>query len=153
MLQAINKFTPTHVFTQDQQYRYDIDINATFLYGSPIEPDKLFSSDIYNGRLWEVNETRLEDSDWWRNSTIEINGKGAHYGDFIWLENNSSFELLEDTSIFRIYETKSGIILEDIFEILTLNREKLLCDSVKECSNFNRIEHLDTEWAVWMIKK
>ena len=43
--------------------------------------------------------------------------------------------------------------MEDIFEILTLNREKLLCDSVKECSNFNRIEHLDTEWAVWMIKK
>ena len=36
---------------------------------------KLFSSDIYTGRLWEVNETRLEDSNWWRNSTIEINGK------------------------------------------------------------------------------
>ena len=153
MLQAINKFAPTHVFTQDQQYRYDIDINATFLYGSPIEPDKLFSSDIYTGRLWEVNDTRLDDSDWWRNSTIEIHGNGVHYGDFIWLENDSSFELLEDTSIYRIYETNTGIILQDIFEVLTESREKLLCDSVKECSNFNRIEHLDTEWAVWMIKK
>jgi hypothetical protein len=152
MLQAINKFDPTHVFTQDQQYRYDIDINATFLFGSPIEPDKLFSSDKYIGRLWEVNETRLEDSDWWRNSTIEVHGNGAHYGDFIWLENGSNFDLLEDTGVYRIYETNSGIILGDIFEVLTLNRENLLCDSVKECSNFNRYEHLDMEWAVWMIK-
>ena len=79
MLQAINKFEPTHVFTQDTQYRYDIDVNSTFLFGSPIEPIKVFSSYKYVGRLWEVDQERLVQSDWWRNSPIEVKGNGTHY--------------------------------------------------------------------------
>jgi hypothetical protein len=152
MLQAINKFEATHVFTQDLQYRYDIDVNSTFLYGSPIEPVKVFSSNKYVGRLWEVDQSRLAQSDWWRNSTIEVNGSGAHYGDFIWLENGSKFDLLEYTAIRQIYETNSEIVLGDIFDILTQNRQNLLCDSVESCSEFSRSEHLEMNWAVWMIK-
>ena len=152
MLQAINKFEVTHVFTQDSHYRYDIDINSTFLYGSPIEPVKLFSSDEYAGRLWEVDQSRLVESDWWRNSTVEIYGNGEHYGDFIWLENGSQFDLLENTAINRIFETKAEIVLGDIFDVLTQNRQNLLCDSLESCSEYNRIDHIESNWAIWMIK-
>lgn len=152
MLQAINKFEATHVFTQDTQYRYDIDVNSTFLYGSPIEPVKVFSSNQYVGRLWEVDQSRLAQSDWWRNSTIEVNGSGAHYGDFIWLEGGSNFVLLEHTAIHRIYETNSKMVLGDIFDTLAQNRENLLCDSIEDCSEVSRIDHLEQNWAVWMIK-
>jgi len=152
MLQAINKFEATHVFTQDTQNRYDIDVNSTFLYGSPIEPVKVFSSNQYVGRLWEVDQSRLAQSDWWRNSTIEVNGSGAHYGDFIWLEDGSTFDLLEHTAINRIYETNSKIVLGDIFDILAQNRENLLCDSIEDCSKVSRTNHLEQNWAVWMIR-
>ena len=152
MLQAINKFEPTHVFTQDTHYRYDIDVNGTFLFGSPIEPVKVFSSEKYVGRLWEVDQLRLAQSDWWRNSSIEVNGKGTHYGDFVWLENGSNFELLGHTLINRIYELNSEMILEEIFDVLAHNRQNLLCDTVEDCSQFDRTEHLDTNWAVWMTK-
>ena len=37
-LQAIDKFEATHIFTQDRRYRFDIDVNESFLFGSPIEP-------------------------------------------------------------------------------------------------------------------
>ena len=152
MLQAINKFEVTHVFTQDSHYRYDIDINSTFLYGSPIEPVKLFSSDEYTGRLWEVDQSRLVESDWWRNSTVEIYGNGEHHGDFIWLENGSQFDLLENTAINRIFQTKAEIVLGDIFDVLTQNRQNLLCDSLESCSEYNRIDHIESNWAIWMIK-
>ena len=152
MLQAINKFEPTHVFTQDIYYRYDIDVNSTFLYGSPIEPVGIFSSNQYVGRLWEVNQPRLEQSDYWRNTSIEVNGNGLHYGDFVWLEAGSDFELLENTAIRQIYETNSEINLDDIFIALAQNRDRLLCDSVDGCSEFNRTEHIQRNWAVWMVK-
>ena len=152
MLQAINKFEATHVFTQDTQYRYDIDVNSTFLFGSPIEPIKVFSSEKYVGRLWDVDQLRLAQSDWWRNSSIEVNGNGTHYGDFVWLENGSNFELLENTSVNRIYQVNSKTILQEIFDVLAHNRQDLLCDTIEDCSQFNRTEHLDTNWAVWMTK-
>ena len=152
MLQAINKFQASHIFTQDTDYMYDIDVNSSFLFGSPIEPVKEYTSNERTGRLWQVNSERLNQSDWWRNSTIEINGSGAHYGDFIWLENGSNFELLEDTAIHRIYETNSEMVLGDIFNTLAHNRESLLCDSLESCSEYSRTDHLEHNWAVWMIK-
>ena len=152
ILQAINKFQASHVFTQDSQFRYDIEINSTFLFGSPIEPVKEYTSNEHTGRLWEVNSDRLTQSDWWRNSTIEVNGNGAHFGDFIWLENGSNFELLDYTAIHRIYETNSEMILGDIFDTLVQNRQDLLCDSLESCSEFSRADHLDYNWAVWMMK-
>jgi hypothetical protein len=152
MLQAINKFDATHVFTQDSQYRYDIDINATFLFGSPIEPIKVFSSNDYTGRLWSVDSLRLEQSDWWRNNTIQINGNGTHYGDFVWLEANSSFELLENTAIYRIYEIDSTLELEVLFDNLSRNSEGMLCDTQESCSFLIRSEHIEQNWAIWMLK-
>ena len=152
ILQAINKFNASHVFTQDIEFRYDIDINSTFLFGSPIEPVKEYTLNERTGRLWQVNSERLNQSDWWRNSTIEINGSGAHFGDFIWLENGSNFELLEHTAIHRIYETNSEMILGDIFFTLVQNRQNLLCDSLESCSEFTRDDHLEYNWAVWMMK-
>jgi hypothetical protein len=68
------------------------------------------------------------------------------------LENGSKFDLLEYTAIRQIYETNSEIVLGDIFDILTQNRQNLLCDSVESCSEFSRSEHLEMNWAVWMIK-
>ena len=152
MLQAINKFEATHVFTQDVHYRYDIDINSTFLYGSPIEPVKVFSSEEYVGRLWKVDQSRLTQSDWWRNSTIEVNGNGMHYGDFVWLENGSNFELLEHTAVHRIYQVNTEMVLQEIFDVLAHNPQRLLCDSVEDCSQYSRTEHLEQNWAVWMVK-
>tara|TARA_B110001452_G_scaffold264847_1_gene268543 strand:- start:54 stop:1892 length:1839 start_codon:yes stop_codon:yes gene_type:complete len=152
MLQAINKFEATHVFTQDVHYRYDIDINSTFLYGSPIEPVKVFSSEEYVGRLWKVDQSRLTQSDWWRNSTIEVNGNGMHYGDFVWLENGSNFELLEHTAVHRIYQVNTEMVLQEIFDVLAHNPQRLLCDSAEDCSQYSRTEHLEQNWAVWMVK-
>ena len=152
MLQAINKFEATHVFTQDVHYRYDIDINSTFLYGSPIEPVKVFSSEEYVGRLWKVDQSRLTQSDWWRNSTIEVNGNGMHYGDFVWLENGSNFELLEHTAVHRIYQVNTEMVLQEVFDVLAHNPQRLLCDSAEDCSQYSRTEHLEQNWAVWMVK-
>ena len=132
--------------------RYDIDANRTFLFGSPIEPVKVYSSDYYTGRLWQVDPVRLDQSDWWRNSTIEINGSGAHYGDFVWLEVGSNFNLLNNTAMYRIYETDSALVLGDVFDVLSNNTQTLLCDSVESCSSFLRNDHLDQNWAVWMTK-
>ncbi|MDA9166730.1 hypothetical protein N9O16_04480 [Candidatus Poseidoniaceae archaeon] len=150
MLQAINKFDATHVFTQDSQYRYDIDVNSTFLFGSPIEPVEVFTSNEFTGRLWSVDQSRLEQSDWWRNSTVQINGSGAHYGDFVWLEASSDFEMLESTAIVRILELDSTLELDAAFDILAVSPEDLLCDSLESCSSFSRGEHLGQNWAVWM---
>ncbi len=150
MLQAINKFDATHVFTQDSQYRYDIDVNSTFLFGSPIEPVEVFTSKEFTGRLWSVDQSRLEQSDWWRNSTVQINGSGAHYGDFVWLEASSDFEMLESTAIVRILELDSTLELDAAFDILAVSPEDLLCDSLESCSSFSRGEHLGQNWAVWM---
>jgi hypothetical protein len=150
MLQAINKFDATHVFTQDSQYRYDIDVNSTFLFGSPIEPVQVFTSNDFTGRLWSVDSSRLEQSDWWRNSTVQIQGDGAHYGDFVWLEASSDFEILEHTAIYRIHEVESALDLDDMFEVLVDTPEDLLCDSLESCSSFSRSEHLGQNWAVWL---
>ena len=150
MLQAINKFDATHVFTQDSQYRYDIDVNSTFLFGSPIEPVEVFTSKEFTGRLWSVDQSRLEQSDWWRNSTVQINGSGAHYGDFVWLEASSDFEMLESTAIVRILELESTLELDAAFDILAVSPGNLLCDSLESCSSFSRGEHLGQNWAVWM---
>tara|TARA_B100001113_G_scaffold27104_1_gene19654 strand:+ start:512 stop:2404 length:1893 start_codon:yes stop_codon:yes gene_type:complete len=152
MLQAINKFEATHVFTQDSGYRYDIDVNATFLLGSPIEPVKVFSYNEYSGRLWEVEPYRMEQSDWWRNSTVEITGNGVHFGDFIWLENNSDFQMLDNTEIYRIYGTTTQLKLDEVFDVLSQRPEDLICNSVEDCSEFNRNEHLGTNLCIWMIK-
>ena len=150
MLQAINKFDATHVFTQDSHYRYDIDVNSTFLFGSPIEPVKAFSSNEYTGRLWNVDDVRLEQSDWWRNSTVPINGNGVHYGDFVWLGASSEFEMLEHTAIYRIHETGSTLELDSAFNVLATTPEYLLCDSLESCSSYERSDYLDQNWAIWM---
>ena len=152
LLQAINKFEATNVFTQDLQYRYDIDINSTFLFGSPIEPVKEYTSNNRTGRLWQVDAVRMNHSDWWRNNTIEVNGNGAHFGDFVWLENGSNFELLEDTAIHRIYQVNTEMVLQEVFDVLAHNRQNLLCDTIEGCSHYNRTEYLEQNWAVWMIK-
>ena len=152
MLQAINKFEATHVFTQDSEYRYDIDVNVTFLLGSPIEPVKVFSNDEYTGRLWEVESTRLEQADWWRNNTVQIYGTGVHYGDFVWLEINSNFEAPAGTGIFRIYETDLDLDLTEAFDVLSQQEAGLICNSIEECSSFVRSEHLDSNWGVWMTQ-
>ena len=152
ILQAINKFEASHIFTQDTLFRYDIEINSTFLFGSPIEPVKEYTSNEHTGRLWKVNSDRLNQSDWWRNSTIEVNGNGAHFGDFVWLENGSNFELLEDTAIHRIYQVNTEMVLQEVFDVLAHNRQNLLCDTIEGCSQYNRTEYLEQNWAVWMIK-
>ena len=150
MLQALNKFEATRVFTQDSHYRYDIDVNSTFLFGSPIEPVQVFTSKEFTGRLWSVDHSRLEQSDWWRNSTVPINGNGTHYGDFVWLEASSDFEMLENTAIYRIHEMDSPLELALVFDVLSVTPENLLCDSQESCSSFHRSEHLEQNWAVWM---
>jgi hypothetical protein len=97
-----------------------------------------------------VDSSRLEQSDWWRNSTVQIHGNGSHYGDFVWLKASSDFEMLENTAIYRIHEVESTLELDDMFEVLVDTPEDLLCDSLESCSSFSRSEHLEQNWAVWL---
>ncbi len=44
------------------------------------------------------------------------------------------------------------MFLGDIFDVLTQNRQNLLCDSLESCSEYNRTDHIESNWAIWMIK-
>lgn len=150
MLQAIAKFNATHAFTHNKNYRYDIDVNATFLFGSPIDPVQSFESNGFKGWLWKVNQSRLVESDSLQNTTLSLSGGGVHSGDFIWLKPNSNVDLPEGTSIRAIYETNNSLDLSVLFDVLSKDRRALLCDDVISCSEHNREDHIENTWGAWL---
>ncbi len=150
---AIGKFGATHVYTDSKFYRYDIDVNYTFLYGSPIEPYMSFESDYNSGYLWAVNDSRFENISRWLDSPIEIIGNGQSHGDFALLMGNSTLNIQDDFRIYRIAEFDGDMDLEGLFEGIAGNAddERILCESVEQCSEIERLERLSTIWAVWVV--
>ncbi len=155
ILQAIAKFDATHVFTQESEHRFGghVDVNTTFLFGSPIEPVSKHESNGYVGYLWEVNDTRLQTANHWQNTTVQITGTGEQSGDFLWLNSGSTVELPESTAIRTIYETPTDKNLDEIHDVLSNNRTELLCDSIASCSAYDRNERLGSNWAVWLVEE
>ena len=155
ILQAVEKFDATHLFTQQSGYLFEghVDINTTFLFGSPIEPVSKHESNGYVGYLWEVNDTRLQTANHWQNTTLNIIGTGEQSGDFLWLNSGSTVELPESTAIRTIYETPTDKNLDEIHDVLSNNRTELLCDSIASCSGYDRNERLGTNWAVWLVEE
>jgi hypothetical protein len=147
-LQAIEKFDATHIFTQDQRYRFDIDVNASFLFGSPIEPLSSISVNGETGRIWEVNHSRLEQADYWQNNSLDIDSS-IQSGDFVWVPSNTNFELPDNVSIFRILATGDSLNLDDLFNA-HINPSLLKCDSKESCSSIGRSTHLEENWAFWV---
>ena len=153
ILQGIEKFDATHLFTQQSGYRFGghVDVNMTLLFGSPIEPISKYESNGYVGYLWEVNETRLRTSNDWQNTTVPTTGNAEQSGDFLWLEKGAQADIPESMAIRAIHETSVEKNLDEMIMTQAGNRSDLLCGSVSECSAYERSEHLDTNWAVWLF--
>ena len=76
-----------------------------------------------------------------------------HFGDFVWLENGSNFELLEDTAVHRIYQVNTEMVLQESFRRpRPQSRKGYSVIQLKDCSHYSRTEHLEQNWAVWMVK-
>ena len=149
-LQAINKFDATHVFTQDVKYRFDIDVNEILLFATPIEPVSSISVESNTGRLWAVDENRLETADFWRNHSLDFGTGTSRMGDFVWIQPSGSFQVPENIVISRIVVTDSGLDLTTIFDAITLENSNLLCSDVESCKEFQRDDWLSHGWAVWL---
>lgn len=149
-LQAINKFDATHVFTQDVKYRFDIDVNEMLLFATPIEPVSSISVESNTGRLWEVDENRLETADFWRNHSLDFGTGTFRMGDFVWIQSSASFQVPENIVISRIVATDSGLDLTAIFDAIANENSNLLCSNVESCREFQRDDWLSQGWAVWL---
>ena len=147
-LQAIDKFEATHIFTQDRRYRFDIDVNESFLFGSPIEPVSAISVNGETGRIWEVNHSRLEQADYWQNNSLDIDSS-IQSGDFVWVSSGIDFELPDNVTIFRILATGSELDLDELFDA-HITPSLLMCDSQLSCSSIDRSEHIEENWAFWV---
>ena len=147
-LQAIEKFDATHIFTQDKRYRFDIDVNESFLFGSPIEPLTSISVNGETGRIWEVNQSRLKQADYWQNNSLDIDSS-IQSGDFVWVPSNTNFELPDNVSVFRILSTGDSLDLDELFDA-HINPSLMKCDSEESCSSIDRSTHLEENWAFWV---
>ena len=150
---AIEKFQATHVYTDSKFYRYDIDINYTFLFGSPIEPYKSFESEYNSGYLWSVNQSRFANISQWLEYPLEIDGGGVSHGDFALIGENSTLETHSNASVYRIVEFSGDVDLESLFETLAGGSQdgRVLCGSVTQCAGIDRLDHVETKWAVWVV--
>ena len=147
-LQAIDKFEATHIFTQDRRYRFDIDVNESFLFGSPIEPLSKISVNGETGRIWEVDHSRLEQADYWQNNSLDIDSS-IQSGDFVWVPSGKNFELPDNVAVFRILATGSELDLDELFDA-HITPSLLMCDSQISCSSIDRSNHIEENWAFWV---
>ena len=147
-LQAIDKFDATHIFTQDRRYRFDIDVNESFLFGSPIEPVSAISVNGETGRIWEVSHSRLEQADYWQNNSLDIDSS-IQSGDFVWVPSDINFELPDNVSVFRILSTGPELDLDELFDA-QITPSLLKCDSQISCSSIDRSDSLEENWAFWV---
>lgn len=146
-LHAIEKFDATHVFSQDIDYRYDIDVNATWLLGSPLEPVTSVTVDGRTGRLWEVNFTRWAEADAWRTYTGQANATAG--GDFRWFAPGMAVVNPEGAVPHRMVQTGSTLDMPTIFDALVNRTEAVACDSVASCENVVTDASSSEAWAVW----
>lgn len=150
---AIERFDASHIYTDSYLHRYDIDVNYTYLYGSPIEPEKSFHSEYNTGFLWTVNESKLENVSLWYEVPLIINGPGSSYGNFALLEANATLSSHPSADIYRIIELNNSQELVGIFDVLSTGVEdnRIICSSVASCEQFNREDNMESIWAVWVV--
>ena len=150
---AIDRFNPSHLYTDSYLHRYDIDINLTYLYGSPIEPEKSFHSTHNSGYLWTVNKSKIENISLWEDEPLMINGAGSSYGNFALLEANATLSRHPSADIYRIIELNNSQELSGVFDVLSTGVEdnRIICSSIVSCEQFNREENKESIWAVWLV--
>ena len=150
---AIEMFDATHIYTDSVFYRYDIDVNFTYLYGSPIEPQKSFLSEYNSGFLWTVNESKMENVSLWSEVPLIINGTGSTYGNFALLEVNSSLLNHSSAEVYRIIELNSVAEIDELFNIISQDvfDDRIICSTITSCEQFNREENMESIWAVWLV--
>ena len=150
---AIEMFDATHIYTDSKFYRYDIDVNYTYLYGSPIEPQKSFHSEYNTGFVWTVNVSKMENISLWSEVPLIINGAGTSYGNFALLEANATLSSHPSADIYRIIELNNSQELSSIFDVLSTSVEdnRIICSSITSCEQYNRAENMESIWAVWLV--
>lgn len=148
---SIIDFEATHVMTQTRGWRYDVDVNWTYLYGSPIQPFEDYWSGLTMGYLWSVDELRLESHHWWMNQTILLSGEGERFADFIDLHQETTFELPAGTSATRIIQIPNNTEISTAYRAISggWTSAELLCDSSYDCGELQRSDYLDQRWLVW----
>ena len=151
---SIIDFEATHVLTQTRGWRYDVDVNWTYLYGSPIQPFEDYWSGLTEGYLWSVDEQRLESHNWWINQTISLTGEGDVYADFMYLQPGTMFELPLDTGPTRIIQIQNDSTLPTAYRAVSgsWTTAEILCDSLDECEELQRTDYQDQRWLVWVSK-
>lgn len=146
-LHAIEKFQATHVFTQDIDHRYDIDVNATWLLGSPLEPLNSMTVDGRTGRLWEVNLTRWAEADSWRSHTGQANATAG--GDFRWFAPEIPVLNPEGAVPHRMVRTGNTLDMPELFDALVNRTEAVACNTVASCGDVVPAAQSSEAWAVW----
>ena len=146
-LHAIEKFQATHMFSQDTNYRYDIDVNPTWLLGSPLEPLTSVTVAGRTGRLWEVNLTRWAEAESWRTHTGYANATAG--GDFRWFAPEVPVLNPEGAVPHRMVRTGNTLDLPEVFDALVNRTEAVACDSVESCGNVVPVAQSSEAWAVW----
>ena len=149
---SIIEYEASHLLTQTRGWRYDIDVNWTYLYGSPVMPFEDYWSGSTEGYLWNVNESRLSTHSWWMNQTITLLGDGSTFGDFMHLEHETMYIIPENTSISKIIYVKNDSELSSAYRAMSggWTSAEVLCDSVAECREFSRSDYLDERWLMWV---
>ena len=135
------------MFSQDTDYRYDIDVNATWLLGSPLEPAVSVTVDGRTGRLWKVNITRWPEADSWRTHTGQANATAG--GDFRWFAPGVSVVNPEGAAPHRMVRTGKTLDMPAVFDALVNRTEAVACDSVASCGNVVLNTPPSEAWAVW----
>ena len=150
---GIDMFDATHIYTDSAFYRYDIDINLTYLHGSPIEPEKSFHSDYNSGFLWTVNKSKMENISLWEDEPLEINGVGSSYGNFAFLEANATLFSHSSTDVYRIIHLSNTAEMEELFNILSQDGfdDRIICSTITSCEQYSREENMESIWAVWLV--
>lgn len=151
---SILHFDATHLLTQTRGWRYDVDVNWSYLYGSPIEPFEYYWSGSTEGYLWSVDESRLSTHKSWVNQTIVLTGGGETFADFMFLEHGTMFEIPEGSSVSKIIRIENNSELSSAYQAMSggWSTAEVLCDSTLKCSEFNRNDSLDQAWLAWVVE-
>ena len=151
---SIMDFEASHVFTQSRGWRYDVDVNWSYLYGSPIEPFEYYWSGSTEGYLWGVNNSRMVTHDWWVNQTVILTGGGEMFADFMYLERNTTYEIPENTTISKIIRIDNNSNISSAYQSLigSWSSAEILCHSPITCTDLERNDYLYDRWLVWIVK-
>ena len=151
---SIMDFEASHVFTQSRGWRYDVDVNWSYLYGSPIEPFEYYWSGSTEGYLWSINHSRLTSHTWWENQSIILTGEGETYADFLYLKQNATYELPGNTSVSKIIRSGNNSDLSNAYFAMSggWSNAEILCNTIQDCEGFSRLDYLDESWLMWVIK-